>query len=272
MEHAFRNLEEQLDALQSGQKTLVLERVRHQKRDRAYSFSFTTNSEFVTFVERGRLGVELKDREFSLLPGQCLWMPPGTHYHFYITEDSPECHHMNIKFNLLDPGGDPKPFFNQAIMAEDAWELQPTCHQIHDLWFHGHPMPRPRAVALLGTLMTGFAGLAEGVNTDQFTHRQRITIHEQILENLNGPVDARMLAKSVELSPEYFTRKFRKTFGLAPRFYIKQQRIRQAAVLLLETKDPLKKIADDVGITNLGLFCRQFREIYHCTPTEYRRR
>jgi AraC-like DNA-binding protein len=272
MKHVLKNLEDQLDALLAGSATLVLERVQHHKRDRPYSFSYTIPAEFVTFVERGRLGVKLNDRKFTLFPGQCLWLPHGTEYNFYTTEDAPECHHLNIQFNLLNTDGECLPFLNEAFLMEDAWDLQSTCHQLYDLWSHAHPLQRPRAVALIGTLITGFAGLAVGETSDHFTHRERITIHEQIMDNLKGPTDARSLAESVELSPEYFTRKFRKTFGLAPRFYIKQQRIHQAAVLLLETKDPLKKIADEVGIENLGLFCRQFREIYHCTPTEYRRR
>jgi AraC family transcriptional regulator len=98
--------------------------------------------------------------------------------------------------------------------------------------------------------------------------RQRLNrfIDDHIAEAI-APAD---LARECELSLDYFSRIFRRTYGVAPRTWLIRERMRQAATRLVETDRTVAQVAHEFGVDNLSLFCRQFRSVMGCTPTVYR--
>jgi AraC-like DNA-binding protein len=86
------------------------------------------------------------------------------------------------------------------------------------------------------------------------------------------PLDVPSLARVAYVSPAYFSRQFRETFGETPHRYLQRRRVERAMELLRETERPVTEICLDVGFNSLGTFSRTFRDVVGESPTSYRSR
>jgi AraC-like DNA-binding protein len=75
------------------------------------------------------------------------------------------------------------------------------------------------------------------------------------------PLDIPALARVAHVSPAYFSRQFRVTFGETPHRYLQRRRVERAMELLRETDRPITEICFDVGFASLGTFSRTFRAV-----------
>lgn len=78
------------------------------------------------------------------------------------------------------------------------------------------------------------------------------------------------LAAHVGLAPTYFRRVFRRTFGMPPRQWLREERLREAARLLLETDLEPAEIARRVGSRRPAEFAGAFGALYGCSPAAFR--
>lgn len=85
------------------------------------------------------------------------------------------------------------------------------------------------------------------------------------------PVDLSELAASVDMPQGRFARMFRDATGIAPRDYIQNRRIQQAARMLIEDMDTVTDIALRLGFADAAHFCRIFKRVRGMTPNEFRR-
>lgn len=92
-----------------------------------------------------------------------------------------------------------------------------------------------------------------------------------IQTNLSEPISIAEMAGICNLSNDYFSRLFLKIMGIRPVDYINRKRIEEAQMQLVNSNDPIEKIALKVGVDNFSYFNRMFKK-YSCqTPGEYRR-
>jgi len=78
------------------------------------------------------------------------------------------------------------------------------------------------------------------------------------------------VARHVRLNPDYFTRQFRRTFGVAPQTWIKRLRIRAAADHLLASEATVSEVAERFGYSSVYFFSHQFREVLGTSPSAWR--
>lgn len=78
------------------------------------------------------------------------------------------------------------------------------------------------------------------------------------------------LAESVGMSPQAFSRFFRRQMGTTFVGYVNAWRIGLACRSLIETAEPVTSIAMETGFDNLSHFNRQFKRITGLTPSGYR--
>lgn len=91
-----------------------------------------------------------------------------------------------------------------------------------------------------------------------------------INENIsNSEMNVEMLAKSVGLSRVQLHRKLKEITGLPTGEFIRNLRLKQAAILLKEKKINITQIAYAVGFTNQTHFSTTFKKIYGVSPTEF---
>jgi AraC-like DNA-binding protein len=79
------------------------------------------------------------------------------------------------------------------------------------------------------------------------------------------------VATTCRLSPTYFSRRFRKLFGMTFTEYARVYRLHLAARRLVTTRDPVSQIAYGVGFSSPAHFTARFRERFGMTPRDYRR-
>ena len=67
-------------------------------------------------------------------------------------------------------------------------------------------------------------------------------------------------------------RKFQATLQVTPYVFFRRMRIERAKRLIEETDQPLTRVATDCGFADASHLTRTFREVFDCTPSEFRRR
>ena len=85
------------------------------------------------------------------------------------------------------------------------------------------------------------------------------------------PLSVVDMARAAALSPAYFSREFRRTFGESPHQYLLTRRLERAAALLRNTDRSVTEICVAVGLSSLGSFSTSFRRLYGTAPLDYRR-
>ncbi|MDD2405661.1 MAG: substrate-binding domain-containing protein [Sphaerochaetaceae bacterium] len=85
-----------------------------------------------------------------------------------------------------------------------------------------------------------------------------------------GQLSRWKIADSANVSEDYLTRIFKKELGLSPWEYVNRYRIHLACDLLLHTNLPLSEISIKTGFQDQAYFCRVFKKLQGCTPSELR--
>lgn len=81
-----------------------------------------------------------------------------------------------------------------------------------------------------------------------------------------------MLAREAAMSPYHFLREFRSQVGITPHQYVLGRRLRQAALRLQQSDEPVLSIALDCGFNDVSEFNRRFKRTMGLSPTQFRRR
>ena len=123
---------------------------------------------------------------------------------------------------------------------------------------------------LVGKLVSESYGnllFMEQINVpDKITLVQKY-IHENYMRRLN----VESVARRFYLSPNYFSRLFRRTLGTGFNSYLNCYRVEKAREMLLETDLSISEIAFVCGFGSISQFNRVFRDVAHRSPGEVRR-
>jgi len=207
-------------------------------------------------------------------PGSCCWIYPGTRFRFF-AGDAPPPLLYRFRFSVrrnhrgLAPAG-------RFIRMEEAGGAFPTIQHLlregtrKDEWSD----ERVRALLALFSLEL-FSSRKKDRRRGPLTPAQQESLREFMDTRPAGPGSSPSphdLARVVGLSPDYFTRNFRRTYGISPRSWLLRQRLRHAAVLLDESTLRIGEVAERLGYKNLYLFSRQFRAFHGLSPRAWRQR
>lgn len=91
---------------------------------------------------------------------------------------------------------------------------------------------------------------------------------QYLMDHLTQEVHLQELADLCRVSPYYFLRTFRNTFGLPPHSYQLQQRINLAKRLLAKGKS-IAEVALEAGFADQSHFTRKFKTLVGATPHQY---
>lgn len=93
-------------------------------------------------------------------------------------------------------------------------------------------------------------------------------IHDHYWE----PMDTATIAASAAISESECLRCFHATIGTTPIQYVRTHRIRRAAQMLNNTSLRIADVAAQCGIPDVSYFTKTFRQIWGCTPSQFRNR
>ncbi len=90
-----------------------------------------------------------------------------------------------------------------------------------------------------------------------------------IANNLSQSITVTQLSEMMCVSPDHFSRLFKRVMGVTPKNYIQNKRIERAQTLLITTKYNIAEVAQAVGIPNASQFSTLFTKITKCSPRQY---
>lgn len=90
--------------------------------------------------------------------------------------------------------------------------------------------------------------------------------------NLTAEINIGLLAEQCAMSERNFARAFKADIGFSPMQYITRRRLERARLLLEEGAQSLESIARVTGFVTLTRFSNAFKELFHTTPGQYRKR
>lgn len=212
--------------------------------------------------------LELAGRLLLLAPGAALWLPPGVAF----SCAWPAVWRFHEVIFTLHDGERAIGVAEGAVQVAPAWELAPLIDRLADRARQGDlrrlPVLRHLLAATIAELLAIAAAppAASGLAPAQRDLLERI-VRERIDERL-APAD---LARLIGLSPDYFARRFRASFGCSPRRWLADERIRAAARLIHDGAMRPAAAAATLGFADLAQFSRRFRRVLGQPPRRWRR-
>lgn len=164
----------------------------------------------------------------------------------------------------------PKLFFENAALRETAFKLAASIEA-------GLDEDVSYLEALGAVLVHELIRLDQTGVTKQSQARgglagwQQRAVASYIEEHLDQSVPLAKLAELARLSPYYFCRAFKESFGLPPHRYHTSRRIDRAKALLADAKQSVTEIGLSLGFSETSSFTSTFRKTTGTTPTAYRR-
>jgi AraC family transcriptional regulator len=95
-------------------------------------------------------------------------------------------------------------------------------------------------------------------------------IEEKLSLGLGEEASVAGIAKELNMSRSQCSKLFSKVYGLSPRQYVSQLKLKQAKELLVTTHLSMNLIADKLGFQSASHFSRQFRRWTGQSPSEFR--
>ena len=94
---------------------------------------------------------------------------------------------------------------------------------------------------------------------------------ELVEEEFGEPLTVQDIARRSGTHPVHLSREFRRRFGESLGEYTNNVRVRHACALMRSDTVPLAAVAAATGFTDQSHFCRVFKSLLGCTPSEFRR-
>lgn len=97
-------------------------------------------------------------------------------------------------------------------------------------------------------------------------------IMQYIHQYYSSDISLDEIAVHARMSKSSVLNLFRKYLHTTPIHYLIQYRLNEAAFLLSKTEKSIAAISLEAGFNHVDYFCRLFKEHYHLTPTQYRKK
>jgi AraC family transcriptional regulator len=108
-------------------------------------------------------------------------------------------------------------------------------------------------------------------STEQDYKQRLLRVLVYIQNHLHETVELDELAALANFSPFHFHRIFRGMIGESVMEHVRRLRLECAAGALIQTDEPITRIAFDAGYETADAFTRAFRDLFGMTPSGYRK-
>jgi AraC-like DNA-binding protein len=221
----------------------------------------------VYLVVAGSVRGEVAGSEVALAAGSFFWVTPATPFQLHAAGDGGlTLYRLRVATGTAGcPGG--------HLVVPSAWQVRTTFDALVIELSGALAFRAERLRALLVVLFSDvFRAAARHRRTPPLDDDDRAAVESYVDARLAARLNAGDLAAVVGLSEDYFVRRFRQTFGLAPRSWLVRRRIQAAMLRLDESSDPVGTIARELGYPDVFLFSRQFKDVTGMSPRAWRAR
>lgn len=231
--------------------------------------SIILDSHLFIVVERGALRANFDSEHVVMQAGTVCLLPVGCERQLRAVSAVPT-QTWRLRFNVIRNGtyiGLNCP----PIFKSDASSL--LSHQQLLSEVHENSRYAAELTPLLSAFISRFLTLPE--LSDEQNRRldgsQRRRVERLVKRGLMDGVTPGDMALEAGLSPDYFTRLFKATYGIPPRTYLLQKRMELAGDLLRDSTMSVKEVCNELGEPDMGTFCRLFKRVMGQTPTQFRK-
>ena len=223
----------------------------------------------LVLCQRGSLSVACPGHPpFTLGHGELLWLPPMLSRQL---SGSGSCHQANLRFTLIT--GQQLPVMSTTPQRYAGLNHASTLYQ--ELRLAARDNSEFGILRQRGLLAALTVSCLETITTsddDGLLPAQRSAVQRLLATDALAPYTPRDLARAAGLSLDYFTRQFRHSYGMPPRRYLLQERMRALADVLIESDEPIARLAAEHGYPNASAFGRLFAGIMGHSPGRWRKR
>lgn len=121
-------------------------------------------------------------------------------------------------------------------------------------------------LSIYGTILSSFSK-QNGMKHNSTVYKAIVFMKEHFSESLNVEI----LSSHIKLSPDYFSRSFKKEIGISFCQYLNRIRIEEAIKLFTETNLLAYEISERVGFHNYKYFVQVFKDIEGYAPSQLRK-
>jgi len=97
-------------------------------------------------------------------------------------------------------------------------------------------------------------------------------VMDYINKNYENNITSTDISTKLFMNNSYFCRLFKKNFGSCFQNYLNMYRLEKSTVILKTTDLSVSEISQTVGFNSISYYSKLFKEIYGCSPSEYRKR
>jgi YesN/AraC family two-component response regulator len=134
----------------------------------------------------------------------------------------------------------------------------------------GEHLQRIRATFLRRSHSEELSNSTRGLQEGDSAHRIRRAAAAAAADVAS--VSEEKLADQAGMSRSYFSQRFGEVMGCSFRDFLREEKMKQARLMLGSTSRPVRVIAHEVGFQDVKYFSRTFRETTGLTPSEFRSR
>ncbi|MFR8837012.1 MULTISPECIES: AraC family transcriptional regulator [Bacteroides] len=246
------------------------------------------------YVEKGKGKVYINNLLYELTPGTLFLIPKFTfhsyecddfmdHYYICFFDDMagsvgiPSPMQMNFKIvahttdiNLIKRYLNINPSKSLVVSDPQYYDNDKTIYEFHEK----DSSYMAQSIESNGILLQLFSRFVTVNSVKQPTTNNSYEKLDVVVQYINKHLTKRIavteLAQLVYLTPNHFSKIFKKVMGMSPCEFIQMKRIERAQALLLTSRMSIMQIAESVGIYNPAQFTRLFTKISQCPPKEYR--
>ena len=167
-----------------------------------------------------------------------------------------------------------KEMYYKGMLSLDSAQLQEAMRLL-DLILEEHDRQPEGFRLMVRTYFTALVGMLSRYyqNSTGTRDNKALRIGETVTymeEHFLQPITLQAMADMAYLSTRQFQRVFTRNYHTSPMDYIIRKRLDYSCTLLRSPDLTISQVAMDSGFHDQNYYSRQFRKIFHCTPSEYR--
>lgn len=229
----------------------------------------------IHFVLKGKGVFKINEHVFNIKAGDAFIIPAGKVSYYEADENEP-WHYAWINYiginsqlytyNLVTSSDD-----NYVIRGLDTEKYKDAIMGL----LSQHTNTASKFLKANAILLNIISMLYEDVGYDgrnQFKTSSADDIKFYIDMHFSDNIKLNELAKRFGIHPNYMTRVFREAYGVSPKKYLTELKLKKACRLLTVTNLPVSVISSSLGFEDQLSFSRAFKNGYDVSPSDYRKK
>ncbi len=217
------------------------------------------------FLEKGEINTSYHSQKMTLTPGDSLFIGKDAHPDLRFSNPI-ELREVWFRFKPGSNATNRYAALDQMIRFQTPVEADSLIDHLSSEMQTGGPQQVTVMRLSLLLALCGQEILREEDAGRKLSPSQRVRLVRWVRENLAARPSPARAAHMLGLSPDYFGRLFRNTFGQAPRDWLIRQRILTARRLLDDGRLSISEVMKQCGFDDQTHFSRQMKRLTGKTP------